>query len=793
MNENPHKPFQTQLESNQSQVVGVNRDLSSVRKTEFSEQEMDKLKNENKKTGWLKRVLRKLAPSPRIADLQSPKRATSSSEQYSLEANSKITDQPVRMEFGEDVIAHRKKLAFLRMRRAEAEIAADKASAAASAAAMQLQPIKTGDIMDRRIGGVPELDQNTVIGFINTRRSEVSEEGPQTVAAPLGELPSNDEGPSNTAERTNEEKEEEERMRAVLREIHEAEREAQGIAHDGTDSVPPHGINPNFVSNKNNTEDIPTPKTIDIDNLNTWENLENMEKVQGQEAQGVVDHPASNEGSPSEKNSNEPPIGKVLEEASRSPEKKIGRFRKWLTDARTNLRTLGRIGVTIPASQAGQYQGDPSKMAEGIVINEADIDVFGDGKRRTLTPEEMHTRKIAEAKELDMALAHDRASIPGSVTDFVDGMYHTKNPEDTEEFFLETTKNNSAVEKPLDIDLTHERLFEDDMEETIPLSKQISPQNAGDARFVPLEIKEKAKNAREKIKTMIPNMLEKYDKLPLKGKLAISGALIGAGIVATATGSTALAFGAWFGGVALRGTGSYLAGRSMERVMRARALKKAPLGQELTKKQEAKLKWINAGTAISMFLAGTWAEYALHGLPEFLRTDTVPAVTPNVIPDVVPSNAPAPVASAPLPAASDIISQAPTPSIDVQVPSTAPSAGSVISQVAPHTNFVGIHEVIVRSGDTLTKVLLHDGIYEMFAPEDVAKLSWQGKQNLLANVVNNLNPEQLREIGITSGKANLLALGDKIDVMKLAKIAKEITINVAGEKVPLLKRALELS
>ena len=383
-----------------------------------------------------------------------------------------------------------------------------------------------------------------------------------------------------------------------------------------------------------------------------------------------------------------------------------------------------------------------------------------------LTGEQARKKILAEAASLGKVLLFDRGNTPGARTKHEDGYYVTTCPK------VHTEENNLP-----DTNMAKEMANAD------PFGDEEKESGFEDARvgaLENLELKEKAKNAREKIKKMIPNMIEKYDKLPLAGKLAISGALVGAGIVATVSGSGALAVGVWGGKLALRGLGSYLAGRTAEKLMRAHAMKNLSVGQELSKEKERKLKMMNVATAVSVFLAGTWAEYALHGAPAFMNSG-VESHTSTVS---LPAHAPTPVVT-------DAIT--PIPSVDVAAPTHVPSASPAVDQLVRHTNFVGIHEVVVRPGDTLTKILLHGGIYEMFQPEEIAKLSWQGKQNLLANIVTNLNAEQLKEVGVTSGKANLLKLGDTIDVMKLAKVAKDITVTVAGDKVPLLKRALELS
>ncbi len=462
------------------------------------------------------------------------------------------------------------------------------------------------------------------------------------------------------------------------------------------------------------------------------------------------------------------PLSKWPNESPLQPTWKT-RIKEKLAKVRDSFGTLKNIW-NMGDNNKGYQEAQDTVPSQYLDSQNEIVDPFeGDDEEAPkvkLTGAQARKKILAEAVSLSKVLLFDRGNTHGARTKHQDGYYVTTFPK------IHTEENNLP-----DTNMANEMANAD------PFGDEEKENGFEDARIGALEnleLKEKAKNARERIKKLIPNMIEKYDKLPLTGKLAISGALVGAGIVATVSGSGALAAGVWGGKLAMRGVGSYLAGRTAEKLMRAHAMKNLAVGQELSKEKEKKLKLMNVATAVSVFLAGTWAEYALHGAPAFMNS----GVESHAVTSALPTHAPAPIAT-------DAIIR--TPNVDVAAPAHVPSAVPSVDQLARHTNFVGIHEVVVRPGDTLTKVLLHGGIYEMFQPEDIAKLSWQGKQNLLANIVNNLTAEQLKDVGITSGKANLLKLGDTIDVMKLARIAKEITVTVAGEKVPLLKRALELS
>lgn len=300
---------------------------------------------------------------------------------------------------------------------------------------------------------------------------------------------------------------------------------------------------------------------------------------------------------------------------------------------------------------------------------------------------------------------------------------------------------------------------------------------------------ERAKSARERIGRLLITMKEKYKELPPHKKLLVSGALIGAGL-ATSGGSGVLGAAVLAASATVKGLGSYVAGESVEEGLRKYLVKKNN-GQPLSEGKERFLKVAKYATFITSFVLSEWsdAKAIFHNMEDVLGSaDTVNITAPEVTPtENISSSQQESVTSL----TEEIMPEASELSPSVAQEEAGPMSREPVS--SGHTNFIGTHEVIVRHGDSLSKILLHGGVNDMFSKEDLAGLTWRAKQNLLENIANNLTPNQLREVGITSGNVNILKLGEKIDVKKLADMAKDLTVLVGGERVPLLKRALDLS
>lgn len=88
----------------------------------------------------------------------------------------------------------------------------------------------------------------------------------------------------------------------------------------------------------------------------------------------------------------------------------------------------------------------------------------------------------------------------------------------------------------------------------------------------------------------------------------------------------------------------------------------------------------------------------------------------------------------------------------------------------------GVHTV--SQGETLTAIVRK-------FPE-IAKLPHAGQETAIANLVKHLSPEQLRQMGISSGNADLIRIGEHIDITKLHKHVEGLHLGHANaaEHVP---------
>lgn len=287
----------------------------------------------------------------------------------------------------------------------------------------------------------------------------------------------------------------------------------------------------------------------------------------------------------------------------------------------------------------------------------------------------------------------------------------------------------------------------------------------------------------------VKGMVEAYDTLPTSGKVAISAGLIGVGMFGVATGSGAVVAASWAGKVAVRGMGSYLAGRTAEKLLRARKMRKVLPGSQLSKQDEKNLKRAKYGVVVAAFLAGSVGD-----IKEYIP-DSVAEHFTNMFSGNSPVNT---VSHSGLPAtnidtsAYDFLPAADNVPSSYQVDLTPQSGPPEI--VSFQTDTVAKHiSVVTPTNSTLTNILLNEGLPEMLSSDELAKLTAQGKQNLIGNITKYLTQEQLRAIGVTSMNADILKEGEIIDIKKLAEIAKGMTVNFNGEKVSLFERALKIS
>lgn len=281
-----------------------------------------------------------------------------------------------------------------------------------------------------------------------------------------------------------------------------------------------------------------------------------------------------------------------------------------------------------------------------------------------------------------------------------------------------------------------------------------------------------AQDARKRIKNAGAHAYEFYKNNP-EGvkKVAIGLGLVGASMAlsfAAPVGTVATA-AVWGAKLGLRGYGAYRAGEGVEKILRAHIGRKQP-EKKLSKSQERKIRDTKVATMVAAFALGSIFDWynASFGAAS--------AVTDQALSHPLPTDLP-PLELTP-------------PQVDVPIPDAPKIAVDSLGGTLAH-------EVTVKAGDTLSHIIMSDGLAEIIPPEELSKLSTLGKQNFISNLVGQLSPEQLRSIGIESGDLKLMKVGEHIDIKKLAAIAKDmsITVNTGGSlsKLSLLARALGLS
>jgi hypothetical protein len=292
--------------------------------------------------------------------------------------------------------------------------------------------------------------------------------------------------------------------------------------------------------------------------------------------------------------------------------------------------------------------------------------------------------------------------------------------------------------------------------------------------------------ARQRVWNRIEVASDAYNKLDPKIKLLIGGALIAVGFV----GSAPVATVAYGGRVVLRGLGAYSAGKGAEEMYRKKAMSNwiysasdSSLSEddflkrgEQIEKNAKRIKW---SFGIGAFLVGSLADMA-----HLFDSDAIQVVSEiSVAPDDVPA----------YPAG--------------ELGGNLSLQGQVFSEtlVAPH-NYLDAVELEASGGvpdvlpfDGLLQVVSGQGLTEMLLSNSDAlqmltggtELSEAGMKNYVANILGNLSGEQLREVGITSGNADLLSLSDKIKVEKLSGIAQTMKIQLTDSSplMSLLDRA----
>ncbi len=316
--------------------------------------------------------------------------------------------------------------------------------------------------------------------------------------------------------------------------------------------------------------------------------------------------------------------------------------------------------------------------------------------------------------------------------------------------------------------------------------------------------KSPVQKARENLILHSKKAYKEYQKLHPAARLAISGGLLTAGILfpvsGAVTGGSMAAAGAIVAGKAvMRGFGAYGLGELTESVLRNRKTKGLAEGQKLSEIEERNIKRAKWGVILSSFVLGSYTDAVklydmahdavqgmLHG-----ATDAAVSHAPSVAASAVPS-----VDAV----ASHAASSAASATQELLVVSVADSYGATSVEAAKAgTERLGslgttlAHEALVNKGDSLTSIAMRELLPEVFTPEAIITLSNEAKQTFVANIISHLSPEQLQAIGIPGGSEHALQVGQKIDIMKLADMAKHMTLMVDGKEISLIERAYQMS
>lgn len=320
----------------------------------------------------------------------------------------------------------------------------------------------------------------------------------------------------------------------------------------------------------------------------------------------------------------------------------------------------------------------------------------------------------------------------------------------------------------------------------------------------------------ERKETRIKRMYEKlvvkpidaYNNLPLSQKLAYSSltvalmlggfASVGATLAALPRVAGAYRAGVMWGGYRQnRLIQKGLAGIRPEPPPYNDREKEAKENMEYGAKRRAQVEGIAAGVAV--FMLGTFAENIVAlGSEAFssLKDYTSGLFSSGGVPTApgassAPMSASAPTVSASAPEAP---ASASAPEVPAGVGSGAPSAPAV--EVG--TGGLGLAEKMpIDIGDTLTSVLLKEEVLRNIAGESFDSLTPQGKENLVANIVNLLGDKNnLAQVGLKHAvDVDRIFAGDSLNVEALKTLIEKtpLVIDGVGTKENLVKRALAVS
>lgn len=306
-----------------------------------------------------------------------------------------------------------------------------------------------------------------------------------------------------------------------------------------------------------------------------------------------------------------------------------------------------------------------------------------------------------------------------------------------------------------------------------------------DTTKTPLEIalEKNSRNERTgRLKKLFDDKLEAFDKLPTKTKVIISSGLVVAGLAGAMTGAGAVVAAVGAGQLVLRTAGALAMGRTAEKALKARLIKNNKEGRDtgsLKVSQERVLKATNAAVAVSAFLVGQFGSEIVRGavgpVVDFIK---------GILPDEFFSNTPYTAQ------ASGVVTTGHAPSVEAVQNGAPLSPPQVETPVSGHVSEGRAFNHFV-TGNNLGGII-STSLTDMFPSEDIAKLTVKGKENLIENIIKQLTPEQLKEVGLSSRNESILKVGEAVDIKKLSYLAHGMTVSFEGRNVSLIERALKI-
>ncbi len=299
-----------------------------------------------------------------------------------------------------------------------------------------------------------------------------------------------------------------------------------------------------------------------------------------------------------------------------------------------------------------------------------------------------------------------------------------------------------------------------------------------------------AQKALENIfRNYIKKPLDSYEELPKKTKLLISGSLLALGIVGSALSVGPLVATVGVGRMVLRTVSAGVTAGSAYKFAEARG------GGEKTKIAAA----ITAG--ITALFMGSLMNHVSGALP-YVHEAWV-----WISEHVISFSSPIPIVAnvqgvgTSVPDASSVIfpEESETQGVSSEIQNKVDN-GNILQEVqktAVKTIAPSLESFTILSGDTLSSTLLNNDVLKAIAGEYYDNLSDNGKQNLVANIINQLidtKPDKLAEFGLDPKNIAHLKIGDTVDLKKIVESVQSMKLPIDGDgnTISLVARALQI-